>query len=304
VLTNASEKVTTVATLSGDTRNVGIGDEITVPLRSRPTLDVTLPRPLPGGTDAKIPEAERRGRDAIIIDEWGPYDWQSPKLWPDGRSDATPLKLRVLGPAGGWKVASVRGASVDPSSGPVPGVITVTPAAGGPVDYAIELTYTGAAVIGPRGDTAAAGAPYAFAYSRFFVPADWRIRYYAFDEASRPDKAPDAFARVLAGAPIRPDRRDKLDYMSGGAIAEGLPRDRVAIVADAEIDLPPGAYTLRTISDDGIRVWMDDERIIDRWTPHESAIDTVPVTGGKRRFKVEYYEIGGFAELRFEILRR
>jgi hypothetical protein len=49
---------------------------------------------------------------------------------------------------------------------------------------------------------------------------------------------------------------------------------------------------------------MDDERIIDRWTPHESAIDTAPIRGGRRRVKVEYYEIGGFAELRVEILRR
>jgi len=92
--------------------------------------------------------------------------------------------------------------------------------------------------------------------------------------------------------------------MSGGAIAEGLPRDRVALVAEAEVVLPAGNYTVRTISDDGIRVWMDEERIIDRWTPHESAIDTAQITGGRRRFKVEYYEVGGFAELRFEILRR
>jgi hypothetical protein len=92
--------------------------------------------------------------------------------------------------------------------------------------------------------------------------------------------------------------------MSGGAIAEGLPRDRVALVAEGAVELPQGWYTVRTISDDGIRVWMDHERIIDRWTPHESAVDTVPITGGKRRFKVEYYEIGGFAELRFDILRR
>jgi len=108
----------------------------------------------------------------------------------------------------------------------------------------------------------------------------------------------------VAGTPIKSDRRDRLDYMSGGAIAEGLPRDRVAIVAAATVDLPAGQYTVRTISDDGIRVWMDEERIIDRWTPHESAIDTAPVSGGRRRFKVEYYEVGGFAELRFEILRR
>ena len=304
VLTNSFVKTGTLATLSGDTRNLGIGDEVTVLVRSRPTLDVTLPKPLPGGMDAKIPDAERRGREAIIVDEWGPYDWRSPKLWPDGRSDATPLKLRVLGPAGSWSVASLHGASIEPSSGRVPGLVTVTPHGGKVVDFRIQLTYTGSAVVGPRGDAAAAGAPYAFGYSRFFVPAEWHVRYYGFDEQSRPDRNPEAFARVLDGAPIKTDRRDRLDYMSGGAIAEGLPRDRVAVLAEAEIDLPPGAYTLRTISDDGIRVWMDDQRIVDRWTPHESAVDTVPVTGGKRRFKVEYYEIGGFAELRFEILRR
>ena len=303
-LTNTFEKVGTVAALSGDARNVGIGDEITVPLRARPTLDVTLPKPLPGGMDAKIPEADRRGREAIIIDEWGPYDWKSPKLWPEGRSDARPLQLLVIGPAGDWKAASVRGASIEPAAGRVPGVVTVTPAAGSAIDFSVQLTYTGAAVTGPRGETVAAGAPYAFGYSRFFVPADWRIRYYAFDEQSRPDTNAEAFGRVLAGAPLKSERRDRLDYMSGGAIADGLPRDRVALVAEADVDLPPGAYTLRTISDDGIRVWMDGERIIDRWTPHESAIDTAAVHGGRRRFKVDYYEIGGFAELRFEILRR
>ena len=91
VLTNGFEKVGTVAVLTGDTRNFGVGDEVAVPIRPRTTLDVTLPKALPGGMDAKIPDAERRGRDAIIVDEWGPYDWKSPKLWPEGRSDAVPL---------------------------------------------------------------------------------------------------------------------------------------------------------------------------------------------------------------------
>ena len=303
-LTNGFEKVATVATLTGDTRNFGVGDEVTVPVRSRPTLDLTLPKAIPGGMDPKVAEADRRSREAIIVDQWGPYDWKSPKLWPEGRSDATPLKLRVLGPAGEWKIASVRGATAEPSEGRVPGAITVTPTAGTPIDYDVRLTYRGAAVTGPRGERVNAGQPYVFAYSRFFVPADWQVRFYAFDEDARPDRNPDAFARVVSGAPLKSERRDRLDFMSGRAIADGIPADRVAVVAEAAIDLPPGRYTVRTISDDGIRVWMDDERIIDRWTPHESAIDTVPVTGGKRRFKVEYYEIGGFAELRFEILRQ
>jgi parallel beta-helix repeat protein len=304
VLTNVFEKVGTVAVLTGDTRNFGVGDEVTVPIRPRSTIDVTLPKPLVGGMDAKTPDPERRHRDAIIVDEWGPYDWKSPKLWPEGRSDATPLKLRVLGPAGRWTLAAVRGATAEPAAGTVPAVITVTPSAARPIEFQLELTYTGGAVTGPRGETAAAGTPYAFGYSRFFVPIDWQISYYTFDEAARPDRSADAFARVLSGAPIKTDRREALDFMSGGAIADGLPRDRVALVAEGAVELPPGRYTLRTISDEGIRVWVDDERVIDRWTPHESAVDTVPVTGGKRRFKVEYYEIGGFAELRFEILRR
>jgi parallel beta-helix repeat protein len=324
VLTNGFEKVGTVAVLNGDTRNFGVGDEVTVPIRPRPTLDVTLPAPLPGGMDAKIPDGERRGRDAIIVDEWGPYDWKSPKLWPERRADALPLTLRVLGPAGTWTVASVKGATVAPAAGRVPGTIVVTPlrqgyggqaplgqgsggqaaAKGRAIDFDVRLEYRGAAVVGPRGERVAAGEPFTFGYARYFVPADWQVRYFTYDEASRPDKAPEAFARIVAGTPIKSDRRDRLDYMSGGAIAEGLPRDRVAIVAEATVDLPAGQYTVRTISDDGIRVWMDEERIIDRWTPHESAIDTAPVSGGRRRFKVEYYEVGGFAELRFEILRR
>ena len=46
-----------------------------------------------------------------------PGDTMSPAL--AGRSDTTPLTLRVLGPAGEWKVASVRGATVEPSEGRV-----------------------------------------------------------------------------------------------------------------------------------------------------------------------------------------
>ena len=35
-----------------------------------------------GAMDAKLPDGARRGRATIIVDEWGPYDYLSPKLWP------------------------------------------------------------------------------------------------------------------------------------------------------------------------------------------------------------------------------
>ena len=303
ILTNDFEDVTTVANLTGDTRNLGIGDEIVVPIRSRSTLDVTIPKPLPGGMDAKIPDSERRGRDAIVVDEWGPYDWKSPKLWPDGRSDATPLKLRVLGPAGRWKAASVRGASIEPSEGSVPGTVVVTPASGSIVDYDIRLTYRGAAVTGPRGDSVSAGVPYVFEYSRFFVPIDWHVRFFAYDEASRPDRHPDAFARITSATPIKTDARDRLDFVSGRSIVEGVPPDHVALTAEGDLELPDGRYILRAISDDGIRVYVDAARVIDRWTEHESALDTAQLSGGRHHLRVEYFQLTGFAELRVEILK-
>jgi hypothetical protein len=303
ILTNTFQKVGSIAVLSGDTRNLGLGDEVTVPLRSRPTIDVTLPKPLPGGADTKIPEASRRGRDAIIVDEWGPYDWNSPKLWPAGRSDAVPLKLRVLGPAGEWRVASVRGATAVPAEGRVPGEISITPAAGPVVDLDVRLTYRGAAIVTPRGERVPEGSPYTFGYARYFVPIDWQVRYFSFENDSVVSDA-EGFARLMTANPIKSETRDKLDFMSGRAIAEGVPADRVAVVAEGTLTLPQGQYEIRTISDDGVRVWVDDDRVIDHWTPHESAIDRAPLGGGRRKLKVEYFELGGFAELRVEILRR
>jgi hypothetical protein len=254
--------------------------------------------------DAKIPDSERRGRDAIVVDEWGPYDWKSPKLWPAERSDSAPLTLRVLGPPGQWQLSSSRGGTVTPAAGRVPGELTVTPASAKPLDVDVRLTYRGAAVTSPRGIVTPAGSPYTFHYSRWFMPIDWRVRYYAFDDASAPDAHPDQFVRVMAGRATKEERLEKLDFLSGKSIADGVPADRVAIVADGTVTLPPGTYALRAISDDGVRVWVDDDRVVDHWTPHESAVDEAPVPAGRHRLKVEYFELGGFAELRVEILRR
>jgi hypothetical protein len=50
---------------------------------------------------------------------------------------------------------------------------------------------------------------------------------------------------------------------------------------------------------------MDDAVIIDEWTPLESKVSRVAIGGGaERRFKIEYYDDTGFAELRFDIQRK
>ena len=309
VLTNGFEKVGTVAVLTGDTRNFGVGDEVSVPDPAAIDAGDHAAETAAGRRSTpRSPIAERRGREAIIVDEWGPYDWKSPKLWPDGRSDATPLKLRVLGPAGEWKIASVRGATVEPAEGQVPGgdhrhAHRAEARRAGRYRRAVDVSRRGdrrPARRNGRGRRALHLRLCEIARARRLADPLFHVRrgVAARQEPGRVRAHPRRRAgedRSARQARLHVGRSDR--GRSSRAIAwRSSPKPRSIC--------PPGAYTVRTISDDGVRVWMDDERIIDHWTPHESAIDTVPVTGGKRRFKVEYYEIGGFAELRFEILRR
>ena len=66
------------------------------------------PEKLKGGQDPFLPVGSIRGRYNIIVDEWGPYDWRYPQLWPARVADSAwtgaPLALRVLGPPGRWRV--------------------------------------------------------------------------------------------------------------------------------------------------------------------------------------------------------
>ena len=58
-------------------------------------------------------------------------------------------------------------------------------------------------------------------------------------------------------------------------------------------------YTFSTVSDDGIRVWVNGQEIINDWTDHPPTTDTGTITlaaGQKYTLKVEYYQRYGGAE--------
>ena len=245
------------------------------------------PVPLPDGIDAMLPARAPRGRELIIVDEWGPYDWSTPKLWPSGRSDESPLKLRVLGPPQKWTLQSAAGASVATKAGSIPGEIVVTPARGRIVDFTVTLRD---------------GRNRAFSYSRFFAPVDWTLKFFDISAAKEP-AAPDMTA-IATHQPILEAKSDRIDYLSGRAIADGLPNDHLAMTGAGTVELPNGQFVLRTISDDGVRVWIDGKLVIDRWDVHESIVDEAPISAGKHQLRVEYFERTGWAELRIEIVKR
>jgi len=255
--------------------------------------------PLPNAINA-FTEYVDWPRSTIIVDEWGPYDWKEPKLWPPSgdSSLSTPLRLRVLGPRSTvpWRLVSAAGASVSKTEGRTGDTIVVSPDSGRVEDWTVTL---------------AQGAD-TFSYARFDPKLAWSVRVYAWtDSATHPVDSAAAFAQLLRGrrgAPALSLQANRLDYMwyRPPPQVRGWPQERAGVVAEATVELPAGTYAIRTISDDGIRVWVDDRLVIEDWSVHESRIHEAPLAAGGRshRIRVEYFQRDGWTELRAEILKR
>jgi hypothetical protein len=240
----------------------------------------------------------------MIVDAWGPYDWKSPKLWPVDSTRAVPLRLAVLGPPGEWRVIGHRGlAAVSASSGVVGDTVGVTPAADTPGDWMLTLEYRGGATVSPRGVAVPADVEVPFSYARFEPALRWQMRFYAWSDTTHPVDQPERFAALLRSEPVAEVQAPRLDFMWYQPTIAGVPREHMALEATSGLRLPPGTYTMRTISDDAVRVWVDDVLRIDHWEPHGSEVDVATIHGGVHQVRVQYYQDGGWTELRLEILR-
>jgi parallel beta-helix repeat protein len=275
-------------------RETGGGADIALPV---------APVPIVGGVDARaLDSLASRDRSAIIVDDWGPYDWRSPKLWPVDSGRGAAIRLRVLGPAGSWRVVGRRGiTTLSADRGRVGDTVTVSPSA--PNDWTLTLEYRGTAVVSPHGARTPAGRPYQFSYGRFEPLGGWRVAVFPWTDAEDPRTHPDMFAALLRGTPSVSFDRQRLDMMWYRPTIPGVPAAKWAAVATTTFALDSGAYTLRTISDDGVRVWLDDKLVIDDWTPHESRVDDVPIGPSRHVLRVEYYQVDGWTEFRVEVVR-
>jgi len=256
-----------------------------------PTAYASLsPDSIGGPLRAPVSPWARRDRSTIIVDEWGPFDWASPRLWPVDSTHAVPLRLRVVGPPGRWRVLSRRGIeSLSASSGRIGDTVSVTPAAFN--DWELVLEYRGT------------GAPVRFTYRRDEPRTEWQVKFFAWTDSASPQNRPDQFAELLRGTPLMTRPEPRLDYMWYRPTVAGLPQAKFAIEATTTLELPAGQWTLRSISDDAVRVWVDGALVIDDWTPHESAVDNAPISGGTHEVNVLHYQVDGWTELRVEFVR-
>ena len=108
---------------------------------------------------------------------------------------------------------------------------------------------------------------------------EWKAEYFPNDR--------------LKGDPFLVRNEAEIDYdWDEDAPAPGLPADEFSVRWTRQLDFEAGTYLVRVNVDDGVRVWFNDELIIDEWEDGRARTFEVErqVSEGRHNLKVEYYE--------------
>lgn len=111
----------------------------------------------------------------------------------------------------------------------------------------------------------------------------------------------------LEGAPAlkRVDTHVNFDWGDGG-YATGHPPDQFsARWTGYYVPRASSDYTFYVSADDGARLFLDEERVINDWTQHSETLDTVTRhldAGHPYKLKLEYFQAGGSAAARFGVI--
>jgi DNA-binding beta-propeller fold protein YncE len=103
----------------------------------------------------------------------------------------------------------------------------------------------------------------------------------------------------FSGAPAL-QRTERINFTWSGSPGGGVSADQFSVRWIGRIQAPvSGSYSLQTDSDEGIRVWVNGQLVIDHYAAHPLATDTsVPielVAGTKYDIRVDLYDLSGQA---------
>ena len=81
--------------------------------------------------------------------------------------------------------------------------------------------------------------------------------------------------------------------------------DQFSIQWTGEVEIPfSGTWTFYTTSDDGVRLWVNDQLVVDNWTEHRAVENsgTIELVAGKYSLVIEYfeYDLAAAAQLRWQ----
>ncbi len=261
------------------------------------------------GTTNPVGARPDRGRDSIIMGQWGPWDFESPMVRV-ANTGGGQHAIEVFGKGGSWSYEDLL--TKKTTRWPV------APSENKP----LKITVSGQSGVTPYDFVVRERAGFSQRVRGTVVGAWWVVHAFAWDDTCDPrtdlikwrERAqdPNAILAARAGSLNFPFGNSGPSHMKYAHVDQGrdLPNDRFGVVAYTKVMLPKGKWRFTTLSDDGVRVLVNSAPLLENWTHHGPTRDTAVYeqpdegpdgTGVEVELAVEHFEIDGFSTLRLDI---
>ncbi len=119
--------------------------------------------------------------------------------------------------------------------------------------------------------------------------AGWKSSFYA--------------NRDLSGNPVVVQDLPSLNFhWGGGSPATNVPADNFSARFERTLNFGYGNYSINATVDDGVRIYIDDQQLVNAWQVGSSRlVGGQRILNGSHRFRIEYFEATGDAELVFRV---
>jgi parallel beta-helix repeat protein len=247
---------------------------------------------------------ELRGRQNIVMTEWGPWDHRAPlaRLFKSAGGSATYEVLKV---ASADLNAEIVGDSVTYSLKPGQTgdtYITVSSSERGVWPYALNIRAAGRRLASFNGT---------------LISAKWQATFFRWPTNADPRSDLPTYQKLAISPGAVSAEVDELSFHYGmrGPSDLGISpliteakfgQNHFGMIARTRLPLTKGRWQFNTLSDDGVRVSVNGKPVIENWTWHGPTRDTGQLTIDLDKtveITVEHFQIDGYAVLDFALAR-
>jgi hypothetical protein len=247
---------------------------------------------------------ELRGRQNIIMTEWGPWDHAAPLVRLVKRTGGTALFEVLKVPSADVRVESA-GDHVRAVLAVVPGKadesqVTVSAVEPGVRPYVFRVKAQDKLLAEMKGT---------------LLATKWQAKFFKWPADIDPRKDLEGYRKLAEGPTAVSAQLDELSLRYGmrgpselgiseAVTAAKLGRDHFGMIARTRLPLGKGRWQFDTLSDDGVRVSVDGKPVIENWTWHGPTRDEGELLLASDKtveIVVEHFQIDGYAVLDFSL---
>ena len=258
--------------------------------------------PVFGQTRPVGARAHLHERHNIIMTAWGPWDHSG-------------ALIRLLKDEGHAKTYALHKmpdrVTITLDGDGIEGKLSGPPLPGEPATYTISATGPGVHAYQMR----VKAQDLDEVFTGTLISALWDATFFKWTQATDPREHIDAWRALAQGetAVSTQVKRLSFPYGGGGPSAQqfdgapataGLGSNHFGMIARTSLALSAGTWEFATLSDDGVRVLVDGEPVIENWTWHGPTPNAGELKLGQDKtveIMVEHFEIDGYAVLELEI---